>query len=172
MFEDRRKKDEEDNIKEKVVQIRRVTKVVKGGKRMGFRALVVVGDQLGSVGVGIAKASEVSSAIRKAVEGAKKRQIKVEMVGRTIPHDITGVFGASKVIMRPAPVGTGVIAGGAVRIIMELAGIKDIVAKSIGSSNAINSARAAMEGLSSLRSLAQEEERRGKSLNVKLVQAG
>ena len=162
---------EEEKQQEKVVQIRRVTKVVKGGKRMGFRALVVVGDQSGKVGVGIAKAAEVSSAIRKSVESAKKNQVEIPMVGRTIPHEIKGKFGASKVVIRPAPVGTGVIAGGAVRIILELAGIKDAVAKSIGSSNAVNAARATIKCLTSVQTLAKAKELRGKEPDVKLVQS-
>jgi small subunit ribosomal protein S5 len=155
---------------EKVVQIRRTCKVVKGGKKMSFRAVVVVGDGGGLVGVGVGKANEVSSAIRKSVEDAKKHQIKVPMVGKTIPHDTEGEWGASKVILRPAPTGTGVIAGGAVRTVLELAGIADVVAKSIGASNSINSARASIEGLRMLKTLEEEEEIRGKKLNVKFVQ--
>lgn len=155
---------------EKVVQIRRTCKVVKGGKKMSFRAVVVVGDGNGLVGVGVGKANEVSSAIRKSVEDAKKHQIKVPMVGKTIPHDTEGNDGASKVILRPAPTGTGVIAGGAVRTVLELAGIADVVAKSIGASNSINSARATIEGLRSLKTLEEEEEIRGKKLNVRFVQ--
>ena len=160
----------DDKQQEKVVQIRRVCKVVKGGKKFGFRAVVVVGDACGTVGVGVGKSNEVSSAIRKSVEDAKKHQIKVPMVGKTIPHNTEGEWGASKVILRPAPTGTGVIAGGAVRTVLELAGIADVVAKSIGASNAINTARATIEGLRTLKTLQQEEEIRGKKLDVKYVQ--
>jgi small subunit ribosomal protein S5 len=156
--------------KEKVVQIRRICKVVKGGKKLGFRATVVVGDMKGNVGVGVGKANEVSSAIRKSVEDAKKHQVKVHMVGKTIPHETEGRWGASKVILRPAPSGTGVIAGGAVRTILELAGIADAVAKSIGASNPINTARATLEGLKSLKLVERESEIRGKKLDVKFVQ--
>jgi len=161
---------DDDKQQEKVVQIRRICKVVKGGKKLGFRAVVVVGDGDGTVGVGVGKANEVSSAIRKSVEDAKKHQIKVPMVGKTIPHNTEGEWGASKVILRPAPTGTGVIAGGAVRTVLELAGIADVVAKSIGASNAINTARATIEGLRTLKTLQQEEEIRGKKLDVKYVQ--
>ncbi len=153
-----------------MVQIRRICKVVKGGKKLGFRAVVVVGDMAGSVGVGVGKANEVSSAIRKSVEDAKKHQIKVTMVGMTIPHETEGVSGASRVIIRPAPSGTGVIAGGAVRTILELAGVADAVAKSIGASNPINTARAAIEALMQLKVLDRESEIRGKKLDVKFVQ--
>ena len=160
---------EEEKLKEKVVQIRRICKVVKGGKKLSFRAVVVVGDGNCMVGVGVGKASEVSSAIRKSVEDAKKHQIKVNMMGTTITHEAEGESGASKVILRPATTGTGVIAGGAVRTVLELAGIKDIVAKSLGASNAINSARATIEGLKSLKTLSEEEEMRGKKIDVKFV---
>jgi len=161
---------EEKEQKEKVVQIRRVCKVVKGGKKLGFRAVVIVGDENGLVGVGVGKANEVSSAIRKSVDDAKKHQIKVQRIGKTIPHETEGRWGASKVILRPAPSGTGVIAGGAARTVLELAGIADIVAKSIGASNAINTARATIEGLKALKILDIEEEVRGKKLEVKYVQ--
>jgi len=161
---------DDDKQQEKVVQIRRICKVVKGGKKLGFRAVVVVGDGVGTVGVGVGKANEVSSAIRKSVEDAKKHQIKVPMVGKTIPHNTEGEWGASKVILRPAPTGTGVIAGGAVRTVLELAGIADVVAKSIGASNAINTARATVEGLRTLKTLQQEEDLRGKKLDIKYVQ--
>jgi len=168
---DRRQRQfEEEKQQEKVVQIRRVCKVVKGGKKMGFRAVVVVGDGGGIVGVGVGKANEVSSAIRKSVEDAKKHQIKVPMVGKTIPHETEGEWGASKVVLRPAPTGTGVIAGGAVRTVLELAGIADVVAKSIGASNSVNTARATIEGLRVLKTLEAAEEFRGKKLDVKFVQ--
>jgi small subunit ribosomal protein S5 len=172
MMMDRKRKNnyEETNQKEKVVQIRRICKVVKGGKKLGFRAVVVVGDALGSVGVGVGKANEVSSAIRKSVEDAKKHQIKVPIIGKTIPHETQGRSGASKVIIRPAPMGTGVIAGGAVRTVLELAGIADAVAKSIGASNPINTARATIEGLRMLSTRETQTELRGKPLDVKYVQ--
>ncbi len=162
--------EEEKKIKEKVVQIRRVTKVVKGGKKMGFRATVVTGDSKGHVGVGIGKAHEVSAAIRKGVDDANKHQIEIPLVGTTIPHDVIGNFGSSKVVLRSAPLGSGVIAGSAVRIILELAGIRDVVAKSIGSANAINVARATIAALSSLKRIEDVEEERGKKLEVKFVQ--
>jgi small subunit ribosomal protein S5 len=167
--EDKRKKEDERD-KEKVIQIRRVTKVVKGGKRMSFRAAVIVGDGEGNVGLGIGKAGEVSTAIRKGVEKAKKQQVPVARVGSTIPHEINGFLGASRVVLRPAPRGTGVIAGGAVRIVLELAGISDIVAKSIGSPNAINTAKATISALRNLRDIKEEEAIRGKKLDVKFVQ--
>ena len=115
---EQRHQQDDDKQQEKVVQIRRICKVVKGGKKLGFRAVVVVGDGLGTVGVGVGKANEVSAAIRKSVDDAKKHQIKVPMVGKTIPHDTEGRWGASKVVLRPAPTGTGVIAGGAVRTVL------------------------------------------------------
>ncbi len=164
-------KEKESEFKEKVVQIRRVTKVVKGGKKMGFRAVVVVGDALARVGLGIGKAAEVSAAIRKGVESAKKNQIDVCQVEGTLPHDIVGIYGASKVILRPAPPGTGVIAGGAVRTILELGGIKNVVAKSIGSNNAINVARATLDALTLLKDLEEEKGIRGKELKVDYVTA-
>lgn len=174
MSEERRfrRRDENEKEKEKVIQIRRVTKVVKGGKRMGFRAAVVVGDGENHVGLGVGKAAEVSAAIRKGVEEARKYQILVAKTGSTIPHETFGSLGASEVILRPAPKGTGVIAGGAVRTVLELAGISDVVAKSLGSPSAINTAKATISALKSLRSLEDEEKLRGKKLNVKFVQEG
>ncbi|MFA5875140.1 MAG: 30S ribosomal protein S5 [Candidatus Margulisiibacteriota bacterium] len=162
-------RDDVKEFKEKVVQIRRVTKVVKGGKKMGFRVVVVVGDEKSRVGVGTGKSNEVSTAIRKAVESAKKKMIDVKMVGTTLPHPMVGKFGASSVVLKPAPRGTGVIAGGAVRIILELGGIKDVVAKSIGSSNAVNIARATIDGLSKLKDVKIESLRRGIELKIKFV---
>jgi len=146
-----RDRDRDSDLKEKVVQIRRVTKVVKGGKKMGFRAVVIVGDLKSHVGLGIGKAAEVASAIRKGVEAAKKNQMEVPMSEGTIPHDVTGQFGASSVIIRSAPHGTGVIAGGSIRTVLELAGMKNIVAKSLGSNCAINAARATLEALKELK---------------------
>lgn len=160
----------ESEIKEKVVQIRRVTKVVKGGKKMGFRAVVVVGDLKAHVGLGIGKAAEVSAAIRKGVESAKKTMMEVPLVSGTIPHNVSGNFSASEVVLRPAPRGTGVIAGGAVRTILELSGLKNVVAKSIGSANAINVARATLAALSSLKKLEVIAEQRGKEPKVQYVE--
>jgi small subunit ribosomal protein S5 len=161
---------EDKEFEEKVVQVRRVTKVVTGGKRMGFRVLAVVGDKKGKVGAGIGKASEVAVAIRKAVESAKKKMITFPQISGTIPHEVVGKLGASSVLIRPAPSGRGVIAGGAVRVVLELAGVRDVVAKNIGSSNAINSAKATLRALSSLRDLAKAQEIRGKQLDVRYVQ--
>lgn len=169
MNEERERQREESEIKEKVVQIRRVTKVVKGGKKMGFRAVVVVGDLNSHVGLGIGKAAEVSAAIRKGVELAKKQQVEITQVSGTIPHDIIGRFGSSMVVLRAAPRGTGVIAGGAVRTILELSGLKNVVAKSIGSNNAINVARATLAGLTSLNKLDKVKEIRGKEIKVDYV---
>jgi len=161
---------DDDQYKEKVIQIRRVTKVVKGGKRMGFRAVVIIGDQISQVGLGVGKAAEVSAGIRKGVEAAKKVMITVPQISGTIPHEIVGKFGASHVVLRPAPKGTGVIAGGAVRTILELCGLKNVVAKSIGSPNAINVARATLSALGALKIQAQEETIRGKELKVHYVE--
>lgn len=161
---------QESELKEKVVQIRRVTKVVKGGKKMGFRAVVVVGDLKSHVGLGIGKAAEVSAAIRKGVEAAKKSMIEVPMIGGTITHDVLGRFSASRVVLRPAPRGTGVIAGGAVRTILELSGLRNVVAKSIGSANAINVARATLQALTSLKRKEIVAQERGKEPKVQYVE--
>jgi small subunit ribosomal protein S5 len=157
----------DDAQEERVVQISRVTKVVKGGKNMSFRATVVVGDGKGLVGVGIGKSIEVPKAIRKGIEKAKKNQVKVTMSGTTIPHETKGQLGSSVVFLRPAPPGTGVIAGGAVRIILELSGIKDVVAKMQGSTNVINSAKAAINAFGNLLDEKELEEARGVKLNVR-----
>ena len=153
---------EEKQYDERVVVINRVTKVGKAGTRFRFAALVVVGDYNGHVGFGSGKAQEVPEAIKKAVEDAKKNMIEVPIVGTTIPHEITGVHGAGQVFLKPAPAGTGIIAGGPVRNVVELAGIKDIVSKSQGSNTPINIVRATFKGLEALRTVEQVAELRGK----------
>ena len=150
-------------LEDNVVTIKRVTKVVKGGRNMRFTALVVVGDKNGHVGVGLGKAQEIPEAVRKATEDAKKKMIEVPMVGTTIPHKETGIFGAGKVLVMPAAPGTGVIAGGSVRMVLEHAGIKDVRAKSIGSNNAVNMALATIEALKSLKTVEQVARLRGKT---------
>jgi len=149
---------------EKVVYLNRVSKTVKGGRVMKFSALVVVGDGKGTVGYGLGKAAEVSEAILKGIADAKKNMVKIALAGTTIPHDVIGIYGAGKVLMKPAPEGTGVIAGGAVRAVMEAVGIHNITARCLRSNNPQNVVKAAMAGLTSLRSPEQIAAIRGKSV--------
>ena len=151
-------------LKDTVVAINRVTKVVKGGKNLSFSALVVVGDGQGVVGFGIGKAKEVPSAIKKGIEAAKKNLIRVPVAGNTIPHRIVGKFGAGSVLLKPAPEGTGIIAGGAVRAVVESAGISNVLTKSLGSANSHNVVRATCQGLDSLQDPTTIARMRGKEL--------
>ena len=158
-------KDNAVELEERVVAINRVTKVVKGGRRLRFAALVVVGDHNGRVGFGTGKAQEVPEAIRKAVEDAKKNLIEVPMVGTTIPHEVTSEFGGARVLLKPAVEGSGVAAGGAVRAVIELAGVADVTSKSLGSNTPINIVRATVEGLKQLKRAEEVAALRGISVS-------
>ncbi len=165
MVKENKNKDQNSDIKDKLVAINRVTKVVKGGRRFGFAALVVAGDETGKVGFGHGKAKEVPEAIKKATDSAKKNLVKIPLrEGRTLHHDIVGIHGSSRVVMRSAPSGTGIIAGGSVRAVFELLGVQDIVAKSVGSSNPYNIVRAAVDGLKQQKSPKMIAARRSKKV--------
>jgi small subunit ribosomal protein S5 len=157
-----RAKEKGSDWQERVVQIKRVTKVVKGGKKLSFRAVVIVGNERGQVGVGVGKASDVIGAVKKGVADGKKHLVEVPLTkSNSIPHPVNGNGGGAKVMMRPAAPGTGVIAGGAVRMVLELAGIRNILAKQLGSGNPLNNARAAANALASLRTFSEVAEERG-----------
>ena len=162
MANERKPRREQKEFDEQVIAINRVTKVVKGGRNFRFAALVVVGDHKGRVGIGTGKAKEVPDAIRKAAENARKNVFRVPLECTTIPHDVTGRYGAGAVFMRPAAEGTGISAGGAARAVLELAGINDILTKCLGSRTKINVVRATVDGLKSLRTIEQVAELRGK----------
>ena len=165
MAENRRNDREQSEFEERVVSINRVTKVVKGGRRLRFAALVVVGDRNGRVGFGTGKAQEVPEAIRKAIEAAKKNLITVPMVGTTLPHEALGVFGGGKILLKPAVEGAGVAAGGAVRAVLELAGVADVTSKSLGSNTPIYVVRATGDGLNQLKRAEEVAALRGKSVS-------
>ena len=159
-----RRQEENDGLNKKLIAVNRVSKTVKGGRNMRFAALVVVGDEKGSVGCGMGKANEVPEAIEKATSQAKKNMVKVPLVGTTIPHEVLGKFGRGSVLMMPAAEGTGVIAGGPVRAVMEACGVKDIRTKSHGTSNPINCVKAVVEGLKALKTVEQVAQLRGKTV--------
>jgi small subunit ribosomal protein S5 len=159
---------EQSDWEEKILQVRRVTKVVKGGKKLSFRAVVAVGNGKGQVGIGVGKAAEVIGAIQKGVVDAKKSLVNVPMVGTTIPHQVMGLQGASRVMLKPATKGTGIIAGGATRAILELAGVGDVLAKSLGSRAPLNVARGTIDGLKRLRTFEDAARLRGINLRQML----
>jgi small subunit ribosomal protein S5 len=158
-----REREPETSYDERVVDIGRTAKVVKGGRHFGFRAVVVVGDNKGMVGVGVGKAREVPDAVRKGTEKARKAMKSVSISGNTIPHPVTAKFGASQVMLKPATPGTGVIAGGGVRAVLECAGVRDVLTKSLGSSNKLNVVRATLLALSEMKDVTQESYKRGKA---------
>jgi len=159
---------EQTEWEEKIIQVRRVTKVVKGGKKLSFRAVVCVGNGKGQVGIGVGKSAEVIGAIQKGVVDAKKSLVHVPMVGTTIPHPVTGCQGSSRVLMKPAAKGTGIIAGGAVRAVLELAGVGDVLSKCLGSRSPLNVARGAIDGLQRLRTFEEAAKLRGISVRQML----
>jgi small subunit ribosomal protein S5 len=170
----RRKEEEarsrvESEWEEKIIQVRRVTKVVKGGKKLSFRAVVAVGNGKGQVGVGVGKAAEVIGAIQKGVVDAKKSMINVNLIGTTLPHQVVGKQGSSRIILKPAAKGTGIIAGGAARAILELSGVGDVLAKSLGSRAPLNVARATIDGLERMRTFEESARLRGISLRQMLA---